>query len=131
MGKREKLEQQAQEIKDLAGTRVEELRQQARELRERAEHLLERAEQMRERAGGRVVSVADRAATTAEELGEELQERAEAKVAGNGHEDNGTSRSKKGLIALFLAGLAGAVMFLKRKRERELDEALWEEPRSL
>lgn len=33
---------------------------------------------------------------------------------------------------LFLGGIAGAVgWFLKRKRERELDEALWEEPRSL
>lgn len=33
---------------------------------------------------------------------------------------------------LFVGSLLGAAgWFLKRKRERELDEALWEEPRAL
>ena len=46
-----------------------------------------------------------------------------------GSEDEGGGFFKK---LLFLGGIAGVVgWFLKRKRERELDEALWEEPRSL
>ncbi len=41
------------------------------------------------------------------------------------------SRSKKGLIALLLAAIGALGFFVKKKRERELDEALWEEPRAL
>lgn len=130
MGKREKLEGQAQEIRDRASTRVDELRTQARELRAKAEELLERAEQVRERTGDRVLDLTDRATSAAGNLSDELHERAEAKVAEH-DQDEGKRKGKKGLIALLLAGLAGVAMFLKRKRERELDEALWEEPRSL
>ncbi len=41
------------------------------------------------------------------------------------------SRGKKGLIALLLAAIGALGFFMKKKRERELDEALWEEPRAL
>lgn len=41
------------------------------------------------------------------------------------------SRGKKGLIALLLAAIGALGFFIKKKRERELDEALWEEPRAL
>lgn len=60
-----------------------------------------------------------------EELLAELEElEAEAE-----QEQNGGGILRK---LLFLGSLAGAVgWFLKRKRERELDEALWEEPRAL
>ena len=40
-------------------------------------------------------------------------------------------RSKKGLVAVLLAVGAAAMFFMKKKRDQELDEALWEEPRSL
>ncbi len=44
-------------------------------------------------------------------------------------QDNGGGKGK--FVALILAGLGALGFFLKKKRERELDEALWEEPRSL
>ncbi|MBW3577233.1 MAG: hypothetical protein KY462_05750 [Actinobacteria bacterium] len=47
-------------------------------------------------------------------------------------QDGETSGVGKGkLFALLLAGLGALGFFLKRKRERELDEALWEEPEAL
>ncbi len=48
-----------------------------------------------------------------------------------GDVDQEKSRSKKGLIALLLAAVGAVGFFMKKKRERELDEALWEEPRAL
>ena len=48
-----------------------------------------------------------------------------------GDADQEKSRSKKGLIALLLAVVGAVGFFVKKKRERELDEALWEEPRAL
>ncbi len=45
-----------------------------------------------------------------------------------GKEDDGGS---KGKLLLLLAAIGGAVFALKRKRDQELDEALWEEPRSI
>lgn len=39
--------------------------------------------------------------------------------------------SKKGIFALFLAAGAAVAFALKKKRDQELDEALWEEPRSI
>ncbi|MDP9022946.1 MAG: hypothetical protein M3N57_09700 [Actinomycetota bacterium] len=44
-------------------------------------------------------------------------------------ESSGVGKGK--LFALLLAGLGALGFFLKRKRERELDEALWEEPDAL
>ena len=41
------------------------------------------------------------------------------------------SGGKKGKFTLLLAVLAGVAVSLKRKRDQELDEALWEEPRSV
>lgn len=37
----------------------------------------------------------------------------------------------KGKFLLLILGAVGAVFALKRKRDQELDEALWEEPRSI
>lgn len=37
----------------------------------------------------------------------------------------------KGKFLVLLAAIGGAVFALKRKRDQELDEALWEEPRSI
>lgn len=51
--------------------------------------------------------------------------------SGDDDERQEESGGKGKLIALLLAGLAALGFFLKRKRERDLDEALWEDPRSL
>jgi uncharacterized membrane protein len=34
-------------------------------------------------------------------------------------------------LVLLLAGVGAALVFLRRQRARELDEAIWEEPRDL
>jgi hypothetical protein len=48
------------------------------------------------------------------------------------HEDKEKKKRGKGkLFALILGAVGAAGFFLKKKREKELDEALWEEPRSL
>ena len=45
------------------------------------------------------------------------------------HEDEG---GRKGLLFMLLVALGSAAAFmLKKKRDQELDEALWEEPRAL
>lgn len=50
----------------------------------------------------------------------------------DGARDEDASGIGKGkLFAMLLAGLGALGFFLKRKRERELDEALWEEPEAL
>ena len=38
---------------------------------------------------------------------------------------------RKGLLALVVAAVGGAAVAMKKKRDQELDEALWEEPRSI
>lgn len=38
---------------------------------------------------------------------------------------------KKGIFTMLLAALGGVAFALKKKRDQELDEALWEEPRSI
>ncbi len=45
------------------------------------------------------------------------------------NEDEG---GRKGLLFMLLVALgSGAAFVLKKKRDQELDEALWEEPRAL
>jgi hypothetical protein len=65
----------------------------------------------------------------AEKKGKDLQSMASDKIEELGKdEDKG---GKKGVFALLLAIGAGVAVALKRKRDQELDEALWEEPRSI
>ncbi len=40
-------------------------------------------------------------------------------------------KKRKGMFALLLGAVAVAAVGLKKKRDQELDEALWEEPRSI
>jgi hypothetical protein len=47
------------------------------------------------------------------------------------NQDKESSGGKGKLFAFILAAVGALGFFLKKKRERELDEALWEEPRSL
>jgi len=50
-------------------------------------------------------------------------------MADDTHEDEG---GRKGLLFMLLVALGRAAAFMmKKKRDQELDEALWEEPRAL
>jgi hypothetical protein len=76
-----------------------------------------------------------------EKQAEDLRKKAEKKAGAlqdkaNERIDDLTGESKrktgrKRLVALVLALGAGAAVALKKKRDQELDEALWEEPRSV
>jgi hypothetical protein len=65
----------------------------------------------------------------AEKKGKDLQSMASDKIDDLGKDDD--KGGKKGVFALLLAIGAGVAVALKRKRDQELDEALWEEPRSI
>lgn len=82
-----------------------------------------KAEKFKDKAAARAQELSGQASVKAQELGEKA-----AVMAGKKEPEK---RSKKGLLALVTAALAGVGLFLKRKREQELDEALWEEPRAL
>lgn len=71
---------------------------------------------------------ADKLRKKAEKKGKELKDKASDRI--EDLTDDG-KRSKKGLIALLIAVGAAAAFIFKKKRDHELDEALWEEPRSL
>jgi F0F1-type ATP synthase membrane subunit b/b' len=71
---------------------------------------------------------ADKLRKKAEKKGKELTDTASDRI----DELRGEEKSsKKGVVALLLAAGAAIGFALKRKRDQELDEALWEEPRSL
>ena len=65
----------------------------------------------------------DRVASRASDLAAAAREATE--------EVDDDTRGKGGLLLLVVAVAAVAAFLLKRKREQELDEALWEEPRAL
>jgi hypothetical protein len=73
---------------------------------------------------------ADKLRAKAEKKGKDLSEQVVETVEDLTADDD--KGGKKGLIVVLL-GLAAApaAFVLKRKRDQELDEALWEEPRSL
>jgi PHP family Zn ribbon phosphoesterase len=71
----------------------------------------------------------DKLRKKAEKKGKELQSSASDRI--DELSDGKDKSGKKGWFALFLAALAGAAFALKKKRDQELDEALWEEPRSI
>ncbi len=72
---------------------------------------------------------ADKLRKKAEKKGKELSSEASDRIDDIRKEEKS---GNKGLIALFLAVGGAAVAFaLKKKRDQELDEALWEEPRSI
>jgi hypothetical protein len=73
---------------------------------------------------------ADDLRAKAEKKGKELTAKASERLdelAGEPEKEKGG----KGVFFLFLAAIGGALFALKRKRDQELDEALWEEPRSI
>lgn len=76
---------------------------------------------------------ADKLRKKAEKKGKDLQAQASDRIDELSDEIEGPEKgSKKGLFALLLAAGAGVAAFvMKKKRDQELDEALWEEPRSI
>jgi len=77
---------------------------------------------------------ADRLRQKAEKKGKDLQTQASERIDDLNDEisDQKQKSSKKGPLALLLAVGAGvAAVVMKKKRDQELDEALWEEPRSI
>lgn len=71
---------------------------------------------------------ADALRKKAEKKGKQLQSSASDRI----DELKGEEKSsKKGIFALILAAGAAVAFALKKKRDQELDEALWEEPRSI
>jgi hypothetical protein len=87
----------------------------ASRLSKKIEKLEKEADQLRKKAEKKGKQLADEASSQIEDL--------------TAPEDKG---GKKGLVALLLGlAAAGAAIVLKRKRDQELDEALWEEPRSI
>ena len=84
---------------------------------------------------------ADKLRKKAEKKGKQLSSQAEKKgkelsaKASDKYEelttDDEPSKGGKGKVLVLLAAIGGTVFALKRKRDQELDEALWEEPRSI
>jgi hypothetical protein len=81
-----------------------------------------KAERFKDKASVRAQELSGQASAKAQELGEKA-----ATMTGKQPE----KKSRKGLVTLVMAALAGVGLMLKKKREQELDEALWEEPRAL
>ncbi|MEX2486758.1 MAG: hypothetical protein WD377_03975 [Nitriliruptoraceae bacterium] len=72
---------------------------------------------------------ADELRKRAEKRGHELQSRAAERIERLQPEPE--RRSRKGLVAFLLAAAAAVGFVAKRKRDQELDESLWEDPKSL
>jgi len=71
----------------------------------------------------------DREPTVDNEMERFVARRAHDEVAGDAEQQK---KSKKGVITLFLAVVSAVVAVLaKKKRDHDLDESLWDEPRSL
>ena len=73
---------------------------------------------------------ADKLRKKAEKKGKELSSKATDKYE-ELTTDEPASKGGKGKLLVLLAAIGGTVFALKRKRDQELDEALWEEPRSI
>jgi hypothetical protein len=71
---------------------------------------------------------ADALRKKAEKKGKQLQSSASDRIDDLKAEEKS---SKKGIFALILGAGAAIAFALKKKRDQELDEALWEEPRSI
>ncbi len=66
----------------------------------------------------------------AEKRGHDLQSRASDRIEQLGHGKR-KRRGRRGIVALLVAAGAAVGVVAKRKRDQELDESLWEEPKSL
>ena len=94
------------------------LQKQIDKLEDTADQLASAADELRERAASKASKLSDAATTRAADL-LDIDLEPEKK------------KGRKGVVALVLAGLGGAAFAMKKKRDQELDEALWEEPRAM
>jgi hypothetical protein len=74
---------------------------------------------------------ADKVRAKAEKKGKELTSRASDALDDLTADVDESKGGGKGKLLLFLAAIGGALFAFKKKRDQELDEALWEEPRSI
>jgi hypothetical protein len=95
-----------------------------KKLSKKVDKLEKKAEKLAAKASAKGGELAGKAQVK----GKDLSDRAAIKM---GVKEEPKKSSKKGLFALVATAAAGLGFFLKRKREQELDEALWEEPRAL
>lgn len=91
-----------------------------RRLSKKVDKLEQKADEYREKAQAK----ADKLAAKTSERTHQAKDKAED-VA---EEESG---GRLGLLAVVMAAVGGLAYFLKKRREQELDEALWEEPRAL
>ncbi len=77
----------------------------------------------------RLEKQADELRAKAEKRGKQLQSRASDRIDElSGRRER---RRRRGVFALFVAAAAAVGVVFKRKHDQELDESLWEEPKSL
>jgi hypothetical protein len=92
-----------------------------KKLIKRLEKLEGQADDLRSKAEKKGLELTEKAVDKFDEL------RDDGKKSKKKRDDGGN----KGKILLLLLAIVGAVTAMKRKRDQELDEALWEEPRSI
>lgn len=95
-----------------------------KKLIKRLEKLEGQADDLRSKAEAKGLQLTERAVDKFDEMRDDGKKKSKKKD----EDDEGGS---KGKFLLFLIAVGGAVFALKRKRDQELDEALWEEPRSI
>jgi hypothetical protein len=90
---------------------------------------LDKLEKQADALRGKAEKKGKELSSKAEKRGKELQGKASERfdVVPAPEKEKG----KKGTFFLLLAAIGGALFALKKKRDQELDEALWEEPRSI
>lgn len=96
-------------------------------LESRAEELQAQADELREA----IADGAERLSATTRDAADSLAETAAEKLDETSGEDASSGGGIAKIVGLLMAAFAGLGVYLKRKRDRELDEALWEDPRAL
>lgn len=91
-------------------------------LAKKVDKLEKRADKLKDQASAKATKLSAQASDKAHELSDKAAVKMGKKQP---------KKSKKGLLALLATAAAGLGFFVKKKREQELDEALWEEPRAL
>jgi hypothetical protein len=92
-----------------------------KKLIKRLEKLEKQSNDLRSKAEAKGLELTEKAVDKFDELRDDGKK-------GKKKDDEG---GNKGKILLLLLAVGGALAALKRKRDQELDEALWEEPRSI
>lgn len=97
----------------------------SKKLSKKIDKLEKRGEDLRKKAEKKGKELS----TSAQARGKELQAKASDRFDAISAPEK--DKGGKGKFLVLLAAIGGALFALKKKRDQELDEALWEEPRSL